>query len=75
MLGKIAGKHSKMMTRTIIEFRIEAKMTQKQMAQKLKISRQKYNKMENGKMSVEDFERIADILELRVQIIPKRYVK
>lgn len=63
-----------MMTRAIIDTRIANKMTQKDMANRLKISRQKYNKMENGKMSIADLKAICDILDLSILIIPNRFI-
>lgn len=62
------------MTSLIIEARNARKMTQKQAGKLLGVSRQKYNKMESGKLTIEEFAKICNLFELHIQIVPKKYV-
>lgn len=63
-----------MMTRLIIETRQERKLSQKQVAKMLNVSRQKYNKMESGKCTLDEFVKICRLFDLHVMILPGKYV-
>jgi DNA-binding XRE family transcriptional regulator len=63
-----------MMTKLIIEQRQAKKMTQKVAAKLLNVSRQKYNKMEGGKCTLDEFVKMTRLFNLTIQIIPSQYL-
>ena len=63
-----------MMTKLIIEQRQAKKMTQKVAAKLLNVSRQKYNKMESGKCTLDEFVKMTRLFNLTIQIIPSQYL-
>ena len=64
-----------MITFQIIQARKASKLTQKATAELLNVTRQKYNKMESGKMLVSEFEQICKLLDLQVLIIPSQIIR
>ena len=64
-----------MMTQYILEARQAKKMTQKQAAKLLNVSRQKYNKMEKGKCTIEEFTKICELFSLSIIVLPSHYIK
>jgi len=57
-----------MMTRLIIETRQDRKLTQKQAAKMLNVSRQKYNKMESGKCTLDEFVKMCVLFDLHIMM-------
>lgn len=60
-------------TQLIVEQRKEMKLSQKEMAKGLGISRQHYNRIEKGNMSLEYFLIICKILDLQVLLVPEKF--
>lgn len=60
-----------MMTRAIIEARQAKNMTQKQAAKLFGVSRQKYNKMEQGKCSIEEYVKMCRLFDLVIMVANK----
>lgn len=63
-----------MMTRAIIEARTAKNMTQKQAAKLLNVSRQKYNKMEGGKCTIDEYVKICRLFDLTIQVIRSSHI-
>ena len=63
-----------MMTKQIIEVRQGKKMTQKMAAKLLNVSRQKYNKMESGKCTLDEFVKMCRLFNLKILILPEVYL-
>jgi transcriptional regulator with XRE-family HTH domain len=61
--------------KVVIETRTDLKLSKQDMAAKLKMSYPTYLKFENeGKIDINKFIEVCNILGLHIQIMPKRYI-